>query len=106
MIAGRLKHRIVVEHYASMEENFLGEDVREAVSHLPLRADVKWGAARCETSNMELVYSYEVSFLVWLHYRDKISEGDIVIYAGKKYRIISLEPDPDLRILYIRAQTA
>ena len=104
-MAGRLNKRIVIEHTVESEENITGEELRASVSNMAVRAEVQWRSGRRETSNMEVVFSYDATFIVWLHYQAKISEGDIVHYAGKKFVIVSLETEPETRILYIRAQT-
>lgn len=105
MITGRLNKPIVIEHTVTTSEDILGEEIRERVDNIFTRADVVWGSGRRETGNMEVVYSYDVTFIVWMYLYDKIKEGDIVHYLGKKYEIVSMEPVPEQKMVYVRAQT-
>lgn len=105
MIAGRLNKKIAIEHKGIAEANELGEMIDTGTRWMPARADVVWGSGKRETANLEISYPYDVTFIVWLYLHSRISEGDTVTYAGKRYLIISLEPVPEQRMLYIRAQS-
>lgn len=106
MIAGRLNKRITIEHTAERRADFFGEEEKAQKVFIPARADVQWGSGRKQTANLEVVYSYSVTFIVWKYLYKRITEGDIVCYAGKRYQVISLEPVPEQNMLYIRAETA
>lgn len=105
MIAGRLNKRIVIEHTQETRSTGLGEELPGKKEFLNARADVVWGNGK-RIADLEIIYSYEVTFIVWLYLKGKVAEGDVITYAGKEYRVISLEPEPETKILYIRAQTA
>lgn len=105
MTAGRLNKKIVIEHNATTRDNMFGEELSSELQNLPARADVVWGSGRRETADMEVVFSYDVTFIVWIYFYTKIKEGDTIHYMGKKYQVVSMEPQPETRILYLRAQT-
>lgn len=105
MIAGKLNKKIVIEHNCATFDNEFGEELRAEERRMLTRADVVWGKGRRDV-DLEISYDYDVTFIVWIYLYKKISEGDFVHYAGKKFQVISLEPLPETRILYIRCQTA
>lgn len=105
MIAGRLNKLVTVEHCRETDDNSLGEETARYIDRFSIRADVVWGQGRREV-DLEIVYSYNVTFIVWLYLYDRIKEGDFLIYAGKSYRVVSMEPVPEQRMLYLRAVTA
>lgn len=105
MIAGRLNKPIVIIHPSETVTTDLGEERGIKKENISTRADVKWGSGRRETANLELVYSYDVTFIVWIYLQDKVKEGDIVRYHGKEYMITSMEAEPETKILYLRCET-
>ena len=105
MIAGRLNKPIVIERSPASSPNILGEEPQTETRREYTRADVVWGAGRRDTSNLEISYPYDVTFIVWSYFHGRVEEGDIVVYLGKKYQIVSLEVVPESRMLYMKART-
>lgn len=103
MIAGRLNKKIVIEHNRRTEANSLGEEERTGMRNLPTRADVVWNSGGRKV-DLEVDYPEDVTFIVWIHLYSRIKEGDTVVYAGKRYRINAMQPVPETKTLYLKAE--
>lgn len=101
MMAGQLNHLIKVDHITSSCDTITGS---ERVKHdlMTTRADVRWGSGSRVNNGDEIVYRYDVTFMVWLYLRNYINQYDLIHFEGRKFVIQSMEPDPDKRILYLR----
>ena len=103
MISGRLNKCIIIEKFKSTVNEF-GEETAQYVSTYKTRADVLYDNGNRVNENGEIFFSYSKTFVVWYHYNNLITELDRILYGGKYYRIMSLEPVKENKMLYIKTE--
>lgn len=72
---------------------------------LHTRAQIRHDRGFRTVENNEVVHAYDITFIVWLYVAKVIRETDEISWGGRRYRITSLQPVEESKILYIRAQT-
>lgn len=104
MNPGRLTKRIEIRRPVTEVNRFREEETRY-IDITKTRAEVRHDRGNRLEENGEIVHAYDVTFIVWLYVRDHVEENDIIMWEGKSYRIISLEPVEESKILYIKTAT-
>lgn len=104
MIAGRLNKPIVIEHTVTTQDLPDGEELSQEIKNITTRADVIYGGGGRSNENGEIVYPYDITFILW-YYMDKyVSDYDTIIYRGDRYLIESREADEPSKILYLKCR--
>lgn len=68
------------------------------------RAKVTWTSGNKSIENDEIVSNYDIEFTIRIYHYDKINENMIIVWRGKKYRILSIFPDKGLQQLTIHTE--
>ena len=101
MNAGRLTEVISIER-PFVEQNEYGANGIQWRAHITTRADVQFETGTRATENNEVIFSYNKVFTI--RYYHDIDEKDRIIWNGKKWRILSLEPDKAKQLITIRTE--
>ena len=101
MNAGRLTEVISIER-PSIAQNDVGANSIQWQKHIQTRADVTFESGTRATENNEVIFSYNKVFTI--RYYHDIDEKDRIIWNGKKWRILSLEPDKAKQLITIRTE--
>lgn len=89
MRSGLLKYPIIVERSHIHKDEFGAENTIWEC-HIRTRAQVDWKGGDNIIENDERVFTRSLTFIV-RHYHD-IRETDRIIWEGKKYRLLYIEP--------------
>lgn len=103
MISGRLNKNILIEKLVTQINEF-GEETTEYVTTYKTRADVVYDNGNRTVENGEVFFSYNKTFILWYYFTKVLTELDRILYEGKYYRILSLEPVQESKILYVRTE--
>lgn len=103
MNSGKLKWPIIIEHTENIKGGFYGEQRKKKVKRWHTRASVRFDRGNRIEQNGEIFHSYDIVFTVWLYLFNRISDYDVIVFQGRKYNIVSLEPVKESKILYIKA---
>lgn len=101
MNAGRLTEVISIER-PSIAQNDFGANSIQWQKHIQTRADVTFESGTRVTENNEVIFSYNKVFTI--RYYHDIDEKDRIIWNGKKWRILSLEPDKAKQLITIKTE--
>ena len=101
MNAGRLTEVISIER-PSIAQNDFGANRIQWQKHIQTRADVTFESGTRATENNEVIFSYNKVFTI--RYYHDIDEKDRIIWNGKKWRILSLEPDKAKQLISIKTE--
>lgn len=82
--------------------NDVGEQTTEYIAKLTTRANVRYDRGNRDIENNEIVYNYNISFIV-RRYVD-VDEFDIIRWNNKQYRILSVEPQKELQQITIQTE--
>lgn len=89
MRAGLLKYPIIVERN-HIHKNEYGEEAQVWECHIQTKAHIDWKGGANTIENDERVFTRSLTFIV-REYHD-IKDSDRIIWEGKKYRILHIEP--------------
>lgn len=89
MRAGLLKYPIIVERN-HIHKNEYGEEAQVWECHIQTKAQMDWKGGANTIENDERVFTRSVTFIV-REYHD-IKDSDRIVWEGKKYRILHIEP--------------
>lgn len=89
MRAGLLKYPIIVER-PHLHKNEFGEEQTVWECHINTRAQIDWKTGDNVIENDERVFTRSLTFIV-REYHD-IQNSDRIIWEGRKYRILYIEP--------------
>ena len=103
MISGRLNKYITVEKLTSKVNEF-GEETAVYETKYRTRADVVNDSGNRITENGEIFFSYNKTFILWYYHSKLITEVDRILYDGKYYRILTLEPVKENKMLYVKTE--
>lgn len=103
MKAGRLRERIGIVRRTTVTEQEFGSEKTVETTILTARAEIRHDRGTRLEENGEVVHTYDLTFITWLHVLDHVRETDEVAWRNRRYRIVSLEPVRDSMILYIKA---
>lgn len=103
MRSGALRELITIDRSRSLRDGF-GYDKGRKKSRIKARAQIRHDRGTRIEENGEIVHSYDITFIVWIHLLPHIDENDVVEWRKRRYRIISLEPVRETMILYIKAE--
>lgn len=93
MEGGLLKDTIMFQRqYIALDE--YGHEVITYKDAFPTRANVKWNNGDRIVSNDEIVYDNSLTFTVRKY--TPAEDTMIILYKGKKYRIITINPELDV----------
>lgn len=101
MNAGRLTEVISIERPSIAQNDFVANSIQWQ-KHIQTRADVTFESGTRATENNEVIFSYNKVFTI--RYYHDIDEKDRIIWNGKKWRILSLEPDKTKQLITIRTE--
>lgn len=101
MQSGRLRYPIEIESVQKVERDSLGGE-RTKTRIISTRADIRHDRGSRIDDNGEIFHPYDITFIVWLYIKDHIDDYDTVIWEGRRYRIVTLEPVRETQILYIK----
>ena len=101
MNAGRLTEVISIER-PSIAQNDFGANSIQWQKYIQTRADVTFESGTRAIENNEVIFSYNKVFTI--RYYHDIDEKDRIIWNGKKWRILSLEPDKTKQLITIRTE--
>lgn len=89
MRAGLLKYPIIVERSHIHKDSYGAENVVWEC-HIQTKAQIDWKGGANTIENDERVFTRSVNFIV-REYHD-IKDSDRIVWEGKKYRILHIEP--------------
>lgn len=95
MQAGLLNKIIKVQKRVYSEENPFNDQKETYVNYKTIRARVKYSSGNRSIVNDEIFINYSPEFTIRIYH--EIDETMIILYEGKKYRIVSIEPDTKLQ---------
>ena len=101
MQAGLLKERITIEQ-PIISQNVYGANELEWSTFIDTRASVNYTSGNRMTANNEVVWSHQVNFTVRVYH--DVNENMRIIWQGRKYRILAIEPDKDKQRQTIRTE--
>lgn len=101
MQAGLLKECITIEQ-PTIRQNVYGANELEWSKLVDTRAFVNYTSGNRMTANNEVVWSYQINFTIRIYH--KVNEKMRIIWQGRKYRILAIEPDKDKQKLTIRTE--
>lgn len=88
MNAGILKETITILQPRTTVNEY-GEQVQMYIDKFTTRARVDWNGGNRNITNDEVLYNYQRTF--HMRFYHTVSEFDVVLWQGKKYRIINIE---------------
>jgi SPP1 family predicted phage head-tail adaptor len=92
MRAGELKERIIVQRPTVTKSDYGSEDT-EYNDLYSVRAEVRYKEGTRINDDGEMTLAYTVKFIIRQHYLP--DEKDIILFKGKKYRILSIVMNRD-----------
>jgi len=101
MQAGLLKECITIEQ-PIISQNVYGANELEWSTFIDTRASVNYTSGNRMTANNEVVWSHQVNFTVRVYH--DVNENMRIIWQGRKYRILAIEPDKDKQRQTIRTE--
>ena len=101
MNAGRLKEVITIQK-PTISQNEYGANGTQWTDYITTRSDVQFESGNRHTENGDIVFNY--TKIVTIKYDHNIDEKDRILWKGKLYRILSVEPDRDKQSIIIRTE--
>lgn len=99
--SGRLQELITVQRPTITKDEY-GANKTVWNNIINTRSDVQYDNGNRGTENNEIVFNYSKVFTI--RYYHKVDEKDRIIWNGKKYRILSIEPNKEHQKLTIRTE--
>lgn len=93
MQAGRLRHRVLLQHAVKTQSSSTGAVTESWVDVATIRAEVVASSAREFVAAMAT--QSEVTTRITVRYRPEISNKYRILFRGKIYNIEGVLPDPD-----------
>ena len=90
--AGKLTKKIIIQENIIAKDSF-GSDVLEWKDKIITRSDVSNSSGNRITENAEITHLYSITFKIRHYYN--VDESMRVLYAGKYYRILSIDRESD-----------
>lgn len=104
MVSGRLDKIIILERLKT-EVNKFGEDETKAfVPYCRTRAEVLFGGNNKMEIGNEVTFIDDVVFHVRLYHIKQIQEFDRIVYFGRTYTILTIQPDVDNQMLILKCR--
>ena len=103
MRAGSLQFVIEVLK-PDIEKNVYGEDYCTYVHKFGTRANVIYNNGNRTVENDEIIFAYDVTFQIRMYHFFNINEKDRIVFAGKQYRILSIEVQKLAQLINIRTE--
>lgn len=101
MDSGRLQELITIQRPTITKDEF-GANKTVWNDIINTRSDVQYDSGNRVTENNEIVFNYSKVFTV--RYYHKVDEKDRIVWNGKRYRILSIEPNKSHQKLTIRTE--
>ena len=101
MQAGLLKECITIEQ-PTISQNVYGANELEWSKFVDTRAFVNYTSGNRMTANNEVIWSHQVNFTIRVYHQ--VNEKMRIIWQGRKYRILAIEPDKNKQKLTIRTE--
>ena len=95
MNAGRLKEVITIQK-PTISQNEYGANGTQWTDYITTRSDVQFESGNRDTENYTKIFT--------IRYYHNIDEKDRILWKGKLYRILSVEPDRDKQSIIIRTE--
>lgn len=95
MIAGELNELISIERLEIIKNGYGEVEATEWINKINTRADISYKSGARVDDNNELFFSYNVIFGV--RYYHQINELDRVVWNGKYYRIMAIQPEKKIQ---------
>lgn len=90
MRAGSLRYPIIIQKPVTIKNEY-GATTNSWQDYILTRADIRFDSGNRLNENSEIIHSYTKTFIV-RHYHP-ITENMRIIYKGKKYRILCINPE-------------
>lgn len=101
MDSGRLNEIITIQRPTMTRDKF-GANTTVWKDIINTRSDVQFDSGSRNIENNEIVFNYSKIFTI--RYYHKVDEKDRIIWNGKKYRILSIEPNKEHQKQTIRTE--
>lgn len=90
MRAGTLHYPITIQEPVAIKDGYGANSIdwRDVIS---TRSNVTYNSGNRQNQNNEIVHSYTVTFTV--RYYHKVNENMRILWNGKKYRILCINPE-------------